>query len=685
MFRGAQASREKSGELDCRLKNLQATNLAALAFTSGTTGPAKCVMLSHVNLLFSARTFADLLTVAECDSIVSFLPLSHIMEQVLAIHLPIATGCRIYFAESVGKLHPNMRDIQPTLVFAPPDLWLKVFRAVQAKVPTSAEGSAINPHTLTTLWARMGFGRLRFALCGYGHLPEEVGELLRQLHLSVYEGYGQSETCGLISMSYPGNAHVGAVGKPPPNVRIMVDPDGQLLVKGDNIFMGYLAESKKQEFVLQDGWWGTGDQGSVDERGVVRLIGRRVELIRLLDGKWIHPAKIESSLKMAPAINHAVVFGHQMPYLTAFICLDPFYMAQLSKEKGVSASALYKPPHINDITASIQRHVIAVNKYLQRSCPALKRFTVLRKQFSLDKGELTAAMQIRRLTVEQNYLKDIKKMYADQQQAAAVGQSYSPQASIINGKSFLERNEAKVNIEDASLPSRVRSPRPGHLMNQNKLPQNSIDKHLSVVEHHRDPRRGTTNFYNLLKQGHLDLQLDNEPGAVEPESKGKEKEKEEKEEISSEYQSSAPPQPQEETKKQEPTTSGSFEVSLAKGRPPCDEGVEHKNMDTPSDKGDGEEGKKSQLEGGKVSGDGLVETKPNVAEQQPQHLSEEKKVPERLTQKEEERRPQPKELPTTTSGKVDIKSTVAMFQMLASNQTSVPASKQPARQQNPLI
>jgi len=157
MFRGAQASREKSGELDCRLKNLQATNLAALAFTSGiktstcslrefssrlplltgiekgTTGPAKCVMLSHVNLLFSARTFADLLTVAECDSIVSFLPLSHIMEQVLAIHLPIATGCRIYFAESVGKLHPNMRDIQPTLVFAPPDLWLKVFRAVQVR------------------------------------------------------------------------------------------------------------------------------------------------------------------------------------------------------------------------------------------------------------------------------------------------------------------------------------------------------------------------------------------------------------------------------------------------------------------------------------------------------------------------------------------------------------------------
>jgi long-chain acyl-CoA synthetase len=187
-----------NAEFHSRLENLQPTHLASLVFTSGTTGLAKCAMLSHRNLMFSACAIGRLLAIEESDSLLSFLPFSHIAEQLLAIYVPIVARCRIYFAESTAKLHRNMRETQPTLVFAPPELWRKIYLAVQvrvyhsslvqapssrstnrsftplhpqSKVPTSA-AQTMNAPALSALWTAMGFARVRYAACAYGHLPE---------------------------------------------------------------------------------------------------------------------------------------------------------------------------------------------------------------------------------------------------------------------------------------------------------------------------------------------------------------------------------------------------------------------------------------------------------------------------------------------------------------------------------
>lgn len=498
-----------NAEFQNRLQNLQPTDLATLAFTSGTTGQAKCVMLSHRNLMFSACAIGRLLAIKECDSLMSFLPFAHVAEQLLAVYVPVVARCRIYFAESTAKLHRNMREIQPTLVFAPPELWRKIYLAIQGKVPASA-AQTMNAPALSALWTAMGFARVRYAACAYGYLPEEVSESLQKLQLTIHEAYGQTETCGLTAVNSSGNSQAGTVGKVLPNTQAKIDADGQILVKGHNVFMGYLSE----EAGPVDGWWATGDHGSMDAGGFVRLVGRRVELITSPGDKVLHPEKIENALKMLPAINNVIVFGHQKPYLTAVISLDPYFMARVSKEKGVAAKALYKAPYINEITVAIQKHVVAVNKRLPRGFPTLKRFTVLRKQFSLERDELTAGMQIRRFVVEKNYEKEIDKMYADamggssaqRPLASSVGAQQPSSSSTSSPRSgaeaqsppkadSAEEKEAQAEVAQAAAASEEVTTA------ASAAPPGVEVEAAEATATEPSPKRGTALLYDMLKQG----------------------------------------------------------------------------------------------------------------------------------------------------------------------------------------
>lgn len=501
-----------NAEFQNRLQNLQPTDLATLAFTSGTTGQAKCVMLSHRNLMFSACAIGRLLAIKECDSLMSFLPFAHVAEQLLAVYVPVVARCRIYFAESTAKLHRNMREIQPTLVFAPPELWRKIYLAIQGKVPASAAPMMHAP-ALSALWTAMGFARVRYAACAYGYLPEEVSESLQKLQLTIHEAYGQTETCGLTAVNSSGNSQAGTVGKVLPNTQAKIDADGQILVKGHNVFMGYLSE----EAGPVDGWWATGDHGSMDAGGFVRLVGRRVELITSPGDKVLHPEKIENALKMLPAINNVIVFGHQKPYLTAVISLDPYFMARVSKEKGVAAKALYKAPYINEITVAIQKHVVAVNKRLPRGFPTLKRFTVLRKQFSLERDELTAGMQIRRFVVEKNYEKEIDKMYADamagssaQRPLASSGGAQQPSSSSSSSSSSSQpgaeaQSPPKADSAEEAQPEAAQAPATSEEATTAASVAPPGDEAKAEVEAataaEPSPKRGTTLLYDMLKQG----------------------------------------------------------------------------------------------------------------------------------------------------------------------------------------
>jgi hypothetical protein len=309
--------------------------------------------------------------------------------------------------------------VQPTLLLAPPEFWRKLYLCVRTKLHEQGPGPAAGVRRLpkhkllSVLWSHLGCARVRFGAVGYGHLPPEAIGYLRGLGLPLYQMYGLSEMSGVVCLHSPSAAsprQLESAGLPLPGISFRFSPTNELLISGPNLFLGYYRNEEATSRQLKDGWLHTGDFGRVDEEGYLHLSGRGSGLATV-DGVTINLERIENALKLLPIINNVLVLGHNQPYLTAVVSLDPYALTKKSKTLGVPVKDLYHMPHIHEITASIKKHVAAINKKLPKGHPPLKRFTVLRKQFSIEKGELTPTMQVRRYIVEQNYITDIQKMY----------------------------------------------------------------------------------------------------------------------------------------------------------------------------------------------------------------------------------------------------------------------------------
>eukprot|EP00005_Dracoamoeba_jomungandri_P003761 CAMPEP_0174254852 /NCGR_PEP_ID=MMETSP0439-20130205/4198_1 /TAXON_ID=0 /ORGANISM="Stereomyxa ramosa, Strain Chinc5" /LENGTH=1025 /DNA_ID=CAMNT_0015336719 /DNA_START=75 /DNA_END=3152 /DNA_ORIENTATION=- len=402
---------ELDRELEARLEALNPEDLAVLTYTTGTTGKPKGVKLSHQSIYWTTDTVSTHLSITERDCMISFLPLAHIAEEMLSIFIPIMSGCRIYFHQGpLQTLHTTLHEVQPTLLFAPPDLYTKLYHIFRDKL----DKKKVEHTTLDALFTAVGLARVRFSAAGYGYVPQEILEYFQELGFTINEMYGQTEVCGPAAFNVTSGKCMGSAGLPLPGVKFHIDANGRLLINGPNVFMGYLDDEEATENVLKDGWVNTGDFAFLDDDGFLYLNGRNDDLITSCDGKTVDPAKLENSLKLLPLINNVAVFGNARPYLTAVVALDPAVMTKISEEKELnSVRELYSPPHINEITGSIQTHVVAVNKKIPKGYPCLKRFTVLRKQFSIERGELTITNQVRRSVIAEHYGKEIEKMYSD--------------------------------------------------------------------------------------------------------------------------------------------------------------------------------------------------------------------------------------------------------------------------------
>lgn len=425
LARGAEAS---EAALDERLANLAATELASLIYTSGTTGPPKGVMLSHGNLAWTARALLDVGGDVEGDVGLSYLPLSHIAEQTASIHMPATAGSTVYFAESLEKIADNLKDARPTVFFGVPRIWEKFHAALAAKLGEltgakqklvawarvvcaevnahRARGTAV-PRLLDVqyrlaqrlvigkLKAALGLDRARVLLSGAAPIAPDVLAFFASLDLPVQEIYGQSEDCGPTSLNLPGKTRLGSVGPPFPGIEVKLAEDGEILVRGPNVFMGYFKEPAATAEVLIDGWLHSGDLGAFDADGFLSITGRKKEIIITAGGKNIAPKNIEAALKQLPLITEAVVIGDRRHYLTALITIDEALAAALAPDA---------------VRAQVQAQVDRVNHTLAR-VEQIKKFAVLPRAFSVDTGELTHTLKLRRKVIAARYDREIEAMY----------------------------------------------------------------------------------------------------------------------------------------------------------------------------------------------------------------------------------------------------------------------------------
>ncbi len=428
-------------ELDARLAALQPSDLATLIYTSGTTGPPKGVMLSHANLAWTSQLLIDVGggRVAG-DSSLSYLPLSHIAEQTGTIHMPVTAGSTVYFAESIDKLADNLKECRPTVFFGVPRVWEKFHAVLSARLAEVTGGkrrlldwarrtcselharrdrgepvpwllrtqyALADRLVLSKLKAALGFDRARVLSSGAAPIAPDVLAFFASIDLPIREIYGQSEDTGPTSFNLPGRTRIGSVGAPLPGVEVKIAEDGEILVRGPNVFMGYYKDPEATAETLKDGWLCSGDLGALDQDGFLTITGRKKEIIITAGGKNIAPKNIEAALKESLLISEAIVIGDRKKFLSALVTLDEAVAQKLAPD--VAAGQLAASPAVR---AAVQKQVDAVNETLAR-VEQIKKFTILPQPLSIAAGELTPTLKLKRKVIAQRYEAQINAMYAE--------------------------------------------------------------------------------------------------------------------------------------------------------------------------------------------------------------------------------------------------------------------------------
>jgi long-chain acyl-CoA synthetase len=395
-------------------------DLATIIYTSGTTGVPKGVMLTQRNLVTNVLASGKAFDVTPKDGILSFLPLSHSFERIFD-YLFFYWGASIAYAEDTDKVAENMLEVRPTIMAAVPRFYEKVYSKIRKSLAdqkpwkrglfewarlvggqaaefwrrgrTPTFGLRIrlgfaNLLVLNKLKSRVG-GRIRFFVSGGGALSREVAEFFHSVGLPILEGYGLTETSPVLAVNRLGATRLGTVGPALAGVELKIAPDGEILARGPNIMKGYFNKPEDTAQVLQDGWFCTGDIGEIDADGFLKITDRKKDLLKTSVGKYVAPGPIEGKLKLSPRILNAVVIGDRRKFPAALIV----------PMKGATRE-------------EIERDVAEVNAALAHH-EQIKRFELIPTEFSIEGGELTPTLKVRRRVVEQKYKSVIDAIYAE--------------------------------------------------------------------------------------------------------------------------------------------------------------------------------------------------------------------------------------------------------------------------------
>ena len=397
-------------DFEATWRAVEPTDLATLIYTSGTTGPPKGVQLSHANLMATIVQWAEGGLTEPQGRIVSYLPLAHIADRFLHYYLAMAGGSSITAVADATQILAALVDTRPTAWMSVPRLWEKIKAALESKGIT--DPSALPEETKAAVRAQLGLDQLKWGGSGAAPIPPSVLEFFMGLGMPVLEGWAMSETgCG--GIVNPVDApRVGTIGKPLPGLETKVAEDGELLVRGPSIMVGYRNDPEKTaEAINAEGWLHTGDVVTVDDDGYVTIVDRKKELIINAGGKNMSPANIEQKLKASHAlIGQACCIGDARPYNVALIVLDPDASAAYAAAHGLEDSSPAAMSQNADVRAQIALAVEEANSHLSR-VEQIKKFRILGEDWLPDSEVLTPTSKLKRRGVNEKYADVIEELY----------------------------------------------------------------------------------------------------------------------------------------------------------------------------------------------------------------------------------------------------------------------------------
>ena len=442
--RGRKLDEQNPGLFESLVNAVKPEDEASLIYTSGTTGVPKGVILTHRNFLSNVQSVSTIIEFSDKDTVLSFLPLSHVLERMVTFTY-IFKGCRIGYAESLETVGDNLLEIRPNIMVSVP----RVFEKIYAKImDTVLSGSTVKKRIF--YWAlKVGKeygrrklnkesipgglqrkrnlahklvyskiiektgGRVRFFVSGGAPLSKDIAEFFYALGLVILEGYGLTETSPVISVNTFDNIKLGTVGKPIPGVEVKIAPDGEILTRGPHVMKGYYKKEAETREAFEGGWFHTGDIGHIDRDEFVVITDRKKDIIVTAGGKNVAPQPIENILKTNPYISNAVVIGDRRRFVCALIVPNFEKLENYARSGNIPfasrAELIANEQVVNFLKAEVDRATPNLAQYER-----VKRIAILERDFEIEKGEMTPTLKVKRNIIEQKYRAVIDALYEEE-------------------------------------------------------------------------------------------------------------------------------------------------------------------------------------------------------------------------------------------------------------------------------
>jgi len=441
--KGMSLKNDKPSYFSDRIELAQENDLCTIIYTSGTTGEPKGVLLTHKNILSNVKAALEVVHIDESDSFLSFLPLSHIFERMAGFYLPLSCGCTVAFAESIEKIATNMGEIKPTVMTGVPRLFERIYSKIQRKVDKSpekkqkifkwaigvgqdyaerkrnSESIPIGLNVKRKLADKLVFaklreatgGDLRFFISGGAALARDLGIFFEAVGILILEGYGLTESSPVIAVNRPNDYKFGSVGKPIPGVEVKIAKDGEILAYGPNIMPGYFKKKKETaEMIDKDGWLHTGDIGVFDAEGFLLITDRKKSLFKNSGGKYIAPTPIENLFLGSKYIDQFIIIGDKRMFITALIVPDFEALKEYADANRIQYTSNEDLISLKQIDDMMQKDFAQFQKQLA-NYERVRKFTLLSKPFTIETGEMTPSLKLKRKVIEARYEELIDDMY----------------------------------------------------------------------------------------------------------------------------------------------------------------------------------------------------------------------------------------------------------------------------------
>ena len=443
---GAERFGRDPGPVQARAFSVRPQDPATVVYTSGTTGPPKGALISHANIMWTLRNVTPLYGIGEGDRLLSFLPLSHIAERMMSEFLPVAVTGETWFARSLATVAEDLPACRPTVFLAVPRVWEKLRDAVEENVrhqplplrrtigryielglekvaaeqekrpfnlALGAAHGALDASVGAVLRRQLGLDRARVVVSAAAPAHPDLIRWFHAVGLPMVQIYGQTEDCGPTTANRLDDNRIGTVGTPLPGISVRLAPDSEILVRGDNVCLGYLDDpAGTAELIDAEGWMHSGDTGVFDPDGSLRVMGRKKDLIITAAGQNVAPQDIETDLCNHPLISEAVVVGEGRRYLGALVALDPEELARWGRRhhKLEDYEALSADPDLHQEIAAAVEGVNAERSHAE----GIRKFRILPHELTATAGELTPTMKVKRHVIYQRYAAAIEELYSSE-------------------------------------------------------------------------------------------------------------------------------------------------------------------------------------------------------------------------------------------------------------------------------